>query len=326
MIEYFAAIILALLALLLVVLKKIYYFFPARELKRQARTGDRQAERLYRAVAYGSSLRLLLWTLIGILLATSFTLLSAIAPTWLVFVALLALIWYGFAWTPRAAVGGFGIRLATSLSPVIAKLLYYLHPLLHGIDRFVVSHRLVSMHTGLYERDDLVELIERQRDVHGNRIEQTDLNLVLHALTFGDKIVQTVMVPRRQVKTVGINDQIGPILMDELYDSQFSRFPVMDEHGEQLVGILYLRDLVATKHSGSIGDVMRSTIHYVHEEQSLYQVLHAFIRTKQHSFVVLDSDEEYVGFVTIEDIMEQIIGHQLDDDFDYYDLDDMGNR
>jgi putative hemolysin len=127
------------------------------------------------------------------------------------------------------------------------------------------------------------------------------------------------MVPRRIVKMVNHSDQVGPVLMDELYDSGFSRFPVYNGNTDVLVGTLYLRDLVEGRQGGTVGDVARKEVYYVHEDETLYQVLHAFIRTKHHMFVVINSFEEFVGIITIEDVIEQAIGRKIEDEFDKYD-------
>ncbi len=319
MLAYISALLLLGFALLLMELQKTYYFFPARELKRQARAGDREATVLYRAVAYGASLRLLLWLLIGLTVAGSFMLLTIVAPAWLGFFAIVGLVWYGFAWAPNARVGSVGARLAMLLTPVVTWTLYYTHPFLDWAIRNIERHRPVTFHTGLFERDDLIELIKNQRDMADSRIPDAELDLVLHALSFGEKTVQSVMVPRRSVKTVRQTDIVGPILMDELYESQYSRFPVIGADKKAVEAILYLRDLISAKHGGTVGDVMKSAVHYVHEDQTLYHVLHAFLTTKQHLFVVIDSDEAYVGIITIEDVLEQVIGHRIQDDFDAYD-------
>lgn len=317
MTAYLLALTLLLITLLFISLRKTYNFFPARELKRQARAGDRDAATLYRAVAYGSSLRLLLWLVIGTTLAGSFLLLQVVAPAWLVFVSMTALIWYAFAWSPHASVSSPGARMAILLTPLIAKILYHLHPMLDSIARFIERHRLVTFHTGLFDRDDLVDLIEKQRALPDSRIPHDELSLVLHALTFGEKLVSSTMVPKRDVVAVRETDIIGPILLDELYESKFSRYPVLGED-DAITGTLYLRDMVSAKHGGTVRDVMRGQVMYVHEDQTLYQVLHAFLTTKHQLFVVINSSEEYVGIITIDDVVAQVIGHKVEDDFDSY--------
>lgn len=319
MAAYISALILLSLALLLIVLQKTYYFFPVRELKRQARGGDKIAIVLYRAVAYGASLRLLLWLLIGLSIAGAFVLMVQIAPAWLVFCAVAGLIWYSFAWSPHAQVTNNGARIVLAITPMISWLLYYTHPLLDYIASFISRHRPVTFHTGLYERADLIDLLESQRQLGDSRITDGELDIVLHALSFGDKTIQSIMIPKRDVKSVSQTDIIGPILMDELYASKHSRFPVISADEQSVVGTLFQRDFVSLRQGGTVADGMKPIVNYVHEDQTLYHALDAFLTTKQQMFIVINSAEAYVGIITIEDVLEQVIGRKIEDSFDSYD-------
>jgi CBS domain containing-hemolysin-like protein len=107
--------------------------------------------------------------------------------------------------------------------------------------------------------------------------------------------------------------------MDELSKSGHSRFPVYDDKRDNIVGILYLHDLVGTKKTGRVDTLMSGRLTYVHEDFTLYQTLQAFLRTKQHLFLVVNSFEELVGIITIEDVIEQMIGRAIVDEFDQYD-------
>ena len=125
-------------------------------------------------------------------------------------------------------------------------------------------------------------------------------------------------MPKRVVKAVSVNENIGPVLMTELHDIGHSRFPVYDGKKDSIIGTLYLRDLVNTKSTGKVSDVMKKDVCYVHEEQSLYDALQAILKTRHHLLVVVNSFEEYVGIITIEDVIEQIIGKPILDEFDQY--------
>ncbi|MGH7241714.1 MAG: CBS domain-containing protein, partial [Candidatus Saccharimonadales bacterium] len=87
---------------------------------------------------------------------------------------------------------------------------------------------------------------------------------------------------------------------------------------DDIVGILYLRDLVLNKKTGSVRDVMKQHLSYVHEDFTLYQTLEAFIKTKHHLFLVVNEFEEFVGIITIEDVIEQMVGKVIVDEFDAY--------
>lgn len=302
-----------------VALRKTYDYLPRKELKRQARAGDPVATVLYRAVAYDSSLRVLLWLFIGIMAAAGFVLFARVAPPILAFVAIAGLLWYGFVWMPTARVSNFGARLVVWVTPFIAWLLNYLHPVFSRLANATAPRRSAMFHTGLYEREDLVDFLETQRGMTDSRISEAEIDMAIHALTFGEKTVGEIMTPRRVVKMVSADDTIGPILLDELHDSGHSRIPVYGNTQSDILGVLYLRDLIDARHGGKVHAEMEKKVFYVHEDEGLYQVLHAFIKTKHHLFVVVNSFEEYVGIVTIEDVIEQVVGHKIEDEFDKYD-------
>lgn len=84
------------LSLLAVSLKRTYYLIPTKELRRQSRGGDEIAEALYRAASYGYSLKLVLWTLVGLTSAAFFVFVASSSPAWFAFAASGALVWIGF--------------------------------------------------------------------------------------------------------------------------------------------------------------------------------------------------------------------------------------
>lgn len=319
MLTFIIALILLGLALFGILLRKTYDYMPRKELKRQAQQGDQVAKVLYRAVAYGPSLRLLLWMVIGLAAAGGFVLFVRVSPPLLAFLAVAGLLWYGFVWMPAAPISGIGAKLVIWTTPFIAWLLNLVHPLFLRLNNLVEPRRTDMYHTGLYEREDLVEFLELQRSMADSRISESEIDMAIHALTFGDRTVSEVMVPKRVVKMIHADEVVGPILINELHQSGYSRFPVYEGNGDSVIGTLYMRDLVGSRQGGRVHSVMRPDVHYVHEDQDLYRVLHAFIKTKHHLFVVVNSFEEYVGIVTIEDVLEQVIGHKIEDEFDRYD-------
>lgn len=317
--QQFLTALFAIFTLLAVSLQRTYNDIPAKELKRRARDGDELAKLLYRAAGYGHSLRAFLWFLI---IATSggfFLLLNRNAPAWFALAGSAALIWAAMVWLPAGRVTALGEWFAARAAPLLAWLLNYLHPTIDRITVFIRRHRPLRFHTGLYEKDDLIELLEQQQVQADNRIERAELDLALATLTVGDKLVRGYLVPRRIVKMVSTEDTIGPVLMDELHKSGHSRFPVYEGEQDNIVGTLYMKDLVKAKQGGTVGKIMRDEVYYIHEEQSLVEALQAVLKTRHHLFIVVNDFEEYVGILTMEDVLEQIIGKPIVDEFDQYD-------
>lgn len=318
MITLILGLVCALVALSFLSLIKTYQHIPAREVKRMARSGDATASVLYKPISYGASLPVVLWLVVGLAFGLSLVLLGQTLPFWLALLAALILVWGGFVWIPSGNLSGVGIWLARTVASPLAWLLDRLNPLLTRLVQFVRKHRHVTIHTGLYEKSDLVELLQAQKGQPDNRIAAGEIDLLTHALSFGDKQVGDVLIPKRVVNLVSAEETIGPILMEELHKSGHSRFPVYDGKKDNIVGVLFLRDLIMNKHKGSVRSVMKPQLTFVHEDFTLYQTLQAFIKTKHHLFLVVNGFEEFVGIITIEDVLEQMTGKVILDEFDNY--------
>lgn len=285
-----------------------------------ARGGDELAALFYRAVSYGVGLSLLLGLLTLVCGIAALALFIQVVTFWLAVLLLLVLVAVGsVALVPSAELTRRSLWLARACAPAIVWILERLQPVFDFIGRTFRRLRPLHVHTGLYEKSDLVDLLQQQGRQPDNRIPAGEIDLLAHALTFGDKLVGDILVPKRVVTLVSAADPIGPVLAGELHKSGHSRFPVYEGKRDNIVGILYLHDLVSSKKSGTVAELMSRKLTYVHEDFTLYQTLQAFIKTKRHLFLVVNSFEEYVGIVTIEDILEQVIGKVIVDEFDRYD-------
>lgn len=314
-----SSLILAFLTLIAVSLQKTYASVPVAELKRRARKGDEIADLLFRAAAYGASLLAFMWIITGLTAAGFFVLVSRSTPGWFALLVSLVLLWLGFAWLPNTGHTKTGNVLARVFTPPLTWLLGHLYPLIGRITNWFESRGKISVHTGLYEKEDLIQLIKNQKQQKDNRIPDGELAIAANALSFGDRTIGEIMTPQRMAKAVAATESVGPVLMDELHDSGHSRFPVYQDKQDNVVGILYLRDLLTADSGGRVRDLMDKKVYYVHEEQPLGHALTAFLKTKHHLFIVVNTFEEVSGIVTIEDILEQILGKPIVDEFDKYD-------
>lgn len=300
-------------------LHKTYRTPSLKEVRRQARAGDKAAKQLHRVRSFGLSLDVLLWIWIGLSAAGFFYILSRSTSGLLAVILLMALIWFGFFWIPNSRVTRLGHSLAVWLAPVLAWILNYVHPVLERLGLLVQKFQHVTVHTGVYDRDDLIKLLNQQKKQADNRLTPEELEIAKHALSFGDQLVRDALIAKRVVKSVSVEDTVGPILMGELHDSGHSRFPVYDGKKDNIIGVLMLRDLVGKKSGGKVKDIMHPEVRYLHESQTLYQALVAMLKTRHHLFVVVNSFEEIVGILTLEDVIERVIGRPIVDEFDRYD-------
>lgn len=166
-------------------------------------------------------------------------------------------------------------------------------------------------------REELLHTIDQLPGV----LTKDERTMLQHNLTFSEKTVEEVMTPRSVLDTVKRDEVLGPLLLDELHATGHSRFPVIDEDIDHVVGILYIHDLLQLhdKKTHTAEKVMSAPVHYIKQEQSLTAALAAFLRTHRHLFVVVNEYRETVGVVTLEDVVEELLGREIVDEFDQHD-------
>lgn len=296
-------------------LLKTYQHVPLKELRRQARQGDHLAQVFYRVANHDRNTRLLLWLLVGLLASGFFMFLYTHLVWWLAFIIGTLVTWFGFAWLPGSHISRPGVWLARQLAGPLAWLLERLYGPLHRSSDAVARLRPVTVHSGLYTRSDLKDLLKQQGKQLDNRIAQHDLDSVLYALTMRDKSLGSIMTPLRKAKTLSAADTIGPIMLDELHATGHTHFPVYQDDKKHIIGVVGLSDLIKAKTGGSIKSAMRGLVYYLHEEDSLGEALAILGKTKQPLFVVVNSNEAIVGVVSLTDLLSSAQGQLPSDDF-----------
>jgi CBS domain containing-hemolysin-like protein len=312
MLSFLLALALAVVMLLCVMLQKTYHTLPSKELKRRAETGNELSARLWPAVAYGPTLQVLLWTVLLLAGGACFVLLARIAPPVLGFLAVTLLLVTAFAWVPKSELKGFEARFTVLLTPAVVWLLGTLDPVLSRLARYVHRPSDGHLHTNVYIREDLINLIERQKSQPDNELTIEELTIAGTALRFGERKVRELMTKRKKVVVVNADNDISPVMLDELHKTEHSRFPVYEGEPDNFVGALYLSELTSVGSGkgarGKVRNRMSPGIAYVHEADTLAEALHAFYLTKKQLFIVINKFEEYVGLITIEDMVHALLG------------------
>ncbi|HSX33094.1 MAG TPA: hypothetical protein VLF91_02030 [Candidatus Saccharimonadales bacterium] len=319
MIGLLAGLFLVLFGLFVFALQRFYSSVPARELKRLAAHGDHLAEALYRPVAYGESLRLLLWAVSGASLTAGFVTISDSLVEWLAFMVI-ALSLAGAVFIQSLRLTVRSARLAVTVTPALAWLLDHAHLPFDAAAKAINRLRTHAAHSGLYETEDLLALLEQQKGQADNRIHPRQLETLIRAAQFDQRQAADIAVPMSKLKLVSMDDHIGPVLLGELHDSKQNTFLVYQERADNIVGTLLLRDAVSAREGGRVADLLRPHLSFVHEDFNLRQVLNAFVRTGQSLIVVINSFEEAVGVIDLQRLLTELIGEAAqEDDFTVYD-------
>ena len=164
-------------------------------------------------------------------------------------------------------------------------------------------------------RDDLVALL---RDAQGDGLIASDtLRMMEGALAVSELTVGDVMVSRSQMVSLPIASKFLD-LMKEVVESGHSRFPVHGDNKDEILGILLAKDLlrgvVADNGPGTVRELLRPAV-LIPESKKLNVLLREFRQSRNHMAIVIDEYGGVAGLVTIEDVLEQIVG-DIDDEHD----------
>ncbi|HEX2781286.1 MAG TPA: hemolysin family protein [Gemmatimonadaceae bacterium] len=221
--------------------------------------------------------------------------------------------------TPKAAALNHPEALARWLSPPLIAFAWLATPFTLILSRSatfvlrVAGQRPIDEEEQVHSAEELRLLVEQSQE--GGALEQRDADLIEGVFEFSEKNAREVMTPRTEMVALDIEASLDDaVAIAE--ESGFSRFPVYEETIDHVVGLVLAKDLlrvlVRRPASFSLRDIMRP-VHVVPGTREVEEVLSDFKRLKEHMAIVLDEYGGTAGLVTMEDLLEEIVGEILDE-------------
>ncbi len=229
--------------------------------------------------------------------------------------------------TPKGFATRNSLRMSLVVSGPIEILVKILYPLVKVIT--FITNKIIGFLGGEaktiapFVTEEEIKMLMDVGEKEGV-IEKDEREMIKGVFEFGDKEVKEIMVPRIDVKSFDKNVTIKDAL-DEILKTGYSRTPVFDGSIDNIIGILYTKDLLGYVKEGKldmkIGDIIRPT-YYVPETKELGDLLKDMQKKKIHMAIVVDEYGGTEGIVTMEDMLEEIVGEILDE----YDVEEEGIR
>jgi magnesium and cobalt transporter len=183
-------------------------------------------------------------------------------------------------------------------------------------DKPTLLERLSSFLTR--EPEDREELLDLLRSAFERRLLDADaLSMIEGVLSVSETTVRDIMIPRAQMDCVSIDDE-PPDFLPLILETKHSRFPVIGESKDDVIGILLAKELL-NFYANPEGFVLRDTLRpavFVPESKRLNVLLREFRANRNHIAIVVDEYGGTSGLVTIEDVLEQIVG-DIEDEYDF---------
>lgn len=223
--------------------------------------------------------------------------------------------------TPKIIAKTQPIRVASIVITVIYYLTIILKPLiivLMAISRFigrVLGIDLQDTGSLVITEDDIISFVN-VGEAEGV-IEEEEKEMIHSIVTLGETSAKEVMTPRTSMLAFEGNHTLNEV-WDELIDNGFSRIPVYEDTIDNIIGVLYVKDILPVIKDGKSDQKIKNFVrpgYFVPETKSILEILEDFKSMKIHIALVLDEYAGIVGLVTIEDLIEEITG-EIRDEFD----------
>jgi magnesium and cobalt transporter len=170
------------------------------------------------------------------------------------------------------------------------------------------------------DRDQLIEVLHSAHD--RNLLDADALSMIEGVLQVSELQARDIMVPRSQMDVIDVNDSPDKFIPFVIHTAH-SRFPVTSGNKDDVIGILLAKDLLryyAGEEEFDVREMLRPAV-FIPESKPLNVLLKEFRKNRNHIAIVVDEYGGVAGLVTIEDVLEQIVG-DIEDEYDFDEVDD----
>jgi hemolysin (HlyC) family protein len=170
----------------------------------------------------------------------------------------------------------------------------------------------------LREPEDREQLLSLLRSAYQRNLLDADaLSMIEGAMTVSEMSVRDIMVPRAQMDVIDIHHRVEDFI-SQIIATAHSRFPVIDQNRDDVIGVLLAKDLLrhyAGEEEFNVREMLRPAV-FIPESKRLNVLLREFRASRNHMAIVVDEYGGVAGLVTIEDVLEQIVG-DIEDEYDF---------
>lgn len=187
----------------------------------------------------------------------------------------------------------------------------FMQKFVHFLDPKLEKYRIPKAHAKppKYTPKSLDEFIDILRRTPKSILDDKDRSRIAAVMSFEDREIKDLMIPKSKMVFVNSKDILGPLVLDKLYKSGFTNFPVVDNH-DKVKGIIHTEALNALeiKKTDRAEKYMDKNVNYLHLNDSLQFAVEEIERTNSYYFLVLDSDDSLAGFFTIQMLLDYLLG------------------
>ncbi len=285
------------------------------DLKRKVKLGDKDAKKIYPLRKEGN---LLLCTLLlGNVAVNSVLAVFLGSLTTGVMASVLAtglIVVFGEI-IPQSVFSRFALSLGAKSVWVVYIFLYVLYPVTKPL-AWMLDKALGEELPSVFSKQEFSLFLEEQKDHKRSDIEKHQFEMLQGGLIYSEVPVKDVMTPSKHTFHLHSTEKLTRSVLSQVHKKGHSRIPVISKKTKKVVGILYMKDLVTISPQDNISArqlMRRDVVFHVREVDRLDRVLKLFKKRKIHLFIVHDVRKKFSGIVTLEDVLEEIVGEIVDE-------------
>jgi len=316
--EYVISLVLVLLSGLFSGLTLGLLTLDTQTLKRRARHGDLDAKAIYPVRKRGN---LLLTTLLLGNVAVNTTLsifLGTIASGLMAGIMATTLIVLFGEIIPQAVISRYALWFGAKTLWFTKLAIFIAYPIARPI-AMVLDHFLGNELQTTYSNKELMDIISEHEDSEHSSIDEDEERIMHGALQFSHMRVREVMTPEEKVFMFEKNQRLSPEFFTEVNNSGFSRLPVYCGNRTNVVGILYVKDLLIEQDGVALhetAEAFDTNFIQVKGSDLLDVVLGRMLKRSQHLAIVRNRKNQFIGVISMEDVIEEIIQQEIEDEDD----------
>jgi metal transporter CNNM len=287
------------------------------DLKRKAATGDKRAAKIlpYRKNSHLALSSILIGN-VAVISTTSLVLESKISGLIAGLLSTLLIVIFGEI-IPQAFLVHHALSGTYKLLPLLKVIMFITYPLAKPL-QLILDKVLKERDADLHSRGELGLIIGEHFGRDESELDEGEVEIIRGALKLSEKRVKDIMTPMNGVYSLRIDDTIDAEKIDEIKAENWSRIPVFSKDMTQCFGILLMKDLVDIDFDETPVPVSQLKLHRTKQVGSmtaLDTMMHKFIAGHTH-LIPVERDGKLIGVVSIEDLLEEIIGQEIEDESD----------
>lgn len=288
------------------------------DLKRKARLGNKMAKRVLplRKNAY-LSLASILFANVAVVSASSLVLESRFNGWIAGIVTTILMVVFGEI-LPQAIFVKSALKFCAFFAPLIRIVTFITYPFSKPLQ--LLLDKLIGMEPkALHSRQELGLIIGEHRSDGNSELDEDEVEIIQSALQLSEKTVSEIMRPIKDVYWLPIDGMLDAKTVDDIKDHGYSRIPILSRDKRECHGVLLMKDMIDIDFDDNPVAISSFRLHktlVIGSRTALDTMFRKFIGLRSH-LVPIERNDRIVGILTIEDLIEEIIGHEIADETDH---------